>query len=166
MLSSLFALSLSLGSLVNPIQDTQIDRIRVKGLTELGAYSLLNELTTKIGGRLSGSPEAARAVAWVEREMRDIGLQNIHQIPCMVPHWVRGKTEKASMVGKGALSISALGGSVATPKGGIEAEVVEVHSLEEAAELGERGKGRIVFFNRGFDPTLAGCPPASRPLRQ
>lgn len=126
-------------------------------MADLGAYKMLTELCTNIGPRLSGSPEAERAVVWVEKQMRTIGLENIQRVPCMVPHWVRGKPESATMKAAGTktrLSICALGGSVATPKGGLEADVVEVHSLKEAEELGERGRGKIVFFNRGFDPTL------------
>ncbi|MCH7905227.1 MAG: M20/M25/M40 family metallo-hydrolase [Armatimonadetes bacterium] len=134
------------------------DRLLARGLTDLGAYEMLYELCTTIGGRLSGSPEAARAVIWTALQMDEIGLSNIRQIRCMVPHWVRGATERAAIIVSDdrvhGLSICALGGSVGTPVGGIEAEVVEVKSLEEAENLGERGKGKIVFFNRGFDPTL------------
>ena len=130
------------------------DRVLKRGLTDLGAYRYLSELTEKIGGRLSGSPEAAKAVAWGQSVMRELGFQNVRLVPCMVPHWVRGKKQDARLNGSTRLSICALGGSVATPPGGIEAEVVEVHSLKEAKALGERGRGRIVFFNRPFDPTL------------
>ncbi len=51
-----------------------------------------------------------------------------------------------------ALSALALGGSVGTPTGGIEAPVIEVDSLEQVEALGEAGvQGRIVFFNRALD---------------
>ena len=36
--------------------------ITERGLAELGAYAVLKELTTGVGNRLSGSPNAARAV--------------------------------------------------------------------------------------------------------
>ncbi len=137
----------------NPNADA-ILAMRKKGLTELGAYSMLDELTSKIGGRVSGSPEAAKAVLWVVKKLEQMGAENVQQMPCMVPHWVRGKGERATLNTVHPLSITALGGSVGTPKGGIDAELVEVQSLKEAEELGERGKGKIVFFNRPFDPTL------------
>ncbi|MCH7945874.1 MAG: M20/M25/M40 family metallo-hydrolase [Armatimonadetes bacterium] len=139
-------------------RQAEVDRILARGLTDLGAFEMLTELCTQIGGRLSGSPEAARAVEWIEGVMSDIGLQNIRQIPCMVPHWVRGERERATMtvgIRSAGLAVCALGGSVGTRAGGVEAEVVEVHSLEEAENLGERGKGKIVFFNRALDATLA-----------
>lgn len=128
-----------------------------RGLSDLGAFAMLHELTTQIGPRLSGSPGADRAVAWTERVMIRAGLTNVRLVPCMVPKWVRGDREFAAMsVGerKLALNVCALGGSVGTPSGGVEAEVIEVHSLAEAEALGDRGKGKIVFFNRGFDPRL------------
>ncbi len=148
--------SLLLAAMLLVHQNAVPDRVMAVGLSDLGAYRMLHELCTTIGGRLSGSPEAAKAIDWVKAQMEEIGLVNIGEVPCMVPHWVRGKGESALIVGarNGRLSIAALGGSVGTPKGGIEAEVVEVHSLAEAEALGEKGKGKIVFFNRGFDPKL------------
>jgi len=73
----------------------------------------------------------------------------------MVPHWVRGAKEEAYIIdGKNKIHvpITALGMSVATPNGGLTAEVIEVHSLKQLDTLGEAGiKGKIVFFNRPFD---------------
>ena len=43
---------------------------------------------------------------------------------------------------------------VATSKGGITAEVVEVHNFDELKALGNAAKGKIVFFNRPFDRSL------------
>ena len=151
MLSFVVALALSHQS--GPLEDTIVS-IRKKGLTELGAFSMLTDLTTNVGARVSGSPEAAKAVKWVKGQLKQMGVSNVSEIACMVPHWTRGKGEHATMDGMTKLSICALGGSVATPHAGVEAEVIEVHSLKEAEALGDKAKGKIVFFNRGFDPTL------------
>ena len=56
MLSTLVAFALS--AQIDPMADT-IASIRRKGLTELGAYSLLTDLTVKVGARVSGSEGAA-----------------------------------------------------------------------------------------------------------
>ncbi|MCK7583568.1 MAG: M20/M25/M40 family metallo-hydrolase [Chromatiales bacterium] len=53
------------------------------------------------------------------------------------------------------LAVAALGGSVGTPPGGIAAPVVEVLSVDEAAALGPKAAGKIVFFNRPMDRRLA-----------
>jgi len=121
------------------------------------AYTTLTELTTKIGSRLSGSPNAAKAVAWAKDKMEQFGLEQVHLEPCMVPHWVRGETEKAAIIPSGEeripVAITALGGSVATPEEGITAGVVEVHTFQELHEMGTAAQGKIVFFNRPFDKT-------------
>ncbi len=128
-----------------------------KGMREMGAYSMLQELTSKVGARLSGSPEAAKAVAWGKAKMEQLGFQNVRLVPCMVPHWVRGNKESLSMTGPDgkriSLSGTALGMSVGTPAKGITAEVVEVKSVEEAAKLGAKAKGKIVLFNGPMDAT-------------
>jgi carboxypeptidase Q len=132
------------------IEDT-IAAMRKKGLAELGAYSMLKDLTKNVGSRLSGSAGAAKSIVWVKNNLTKMGATNVGEIACMVPYWTRGKGENAVMNSKTKLSICALGGSVATPKTGIEAEVIEVYSLKEAEQLGDKGKGKIVFFNRPFD---------------
>ena len=89
--------------------------------------------------------------------MNTIGLDSVWLQPVIVPHWVRGEKEIARYTTNGIqknVPICALGFSVATPKTGVIAEVIEVKSLEEAQALGEKMKGKIVFFNRSFDNTL------------
>lgn len=138
-------------------RDPFVDALLKRGMTDLGAHRMLTELTTKVGPRLSGSPGAAKAVEWTKRVMAEIGLENIREVPCMAPRWVRGNREAATLVtgsGQSKLSVAALGHSVGTAAGGIEAEVVEVKSLDEARNLGEKGRGKIVFFNRPMDASL------------
>ncbi|NVK52933.1 MAG: M20/M25/M40 family metallo-hydrolase [Flavobacteriaceae bacterium] len=121
------------------------------------SYNWLKDLTTNIGGRMSGSPEAAMAVKWGERVMKEVGLDSVWLQPAIVPHWVRGEKEVAYFVSNGKktdMAICALGGSVATPNNGVMAEVIEVKTIKEAQELGEKARGKIIFFNRPFDNTL------------
>src|SRR3989339_1265774 len=40
------------------------------------SYTLLNDLVTKVGNRLSGSPANAKAVAWARNAMERLGLEN------------------------------------------------------------------------------------------
>lgn len=121
------------------------------------AYDALFDLTTKIGSRLSGSPQAAKAVEWAKNKMMEFGLEGVHLEACMVPHWVRGGVEEGAILlpsGKRVpINITALGGSIATPVQGVTAEVIEVHSFDEVRALGPRGRGKIIFFNRPFDKT-------------
>jgi carboxypeptidase Q len=122
------------------------------------AYEMLSDLCTNVGHRLSGSPAAAKAVQWAEKKMQELGFDNVHLEPVMVPHWVRGPFERAYVFDPSGkrenLAITALGGTIGTPKGGITAEVLEVKSFEELHKLGEKAKGKIVFFSRPMDRTL------------
>ncbi len=139
------------------IDSTNIKQIFNSALTEGKSYEWLRDLTQNVGGRLSGSPEAQKAVEWGERVMKEVGLDSVWLQPVMVPHWVRGEKEEAYYTVNGKkndVPICALGFSIATPKNGVTAEVIEVKSLEEAEALGDKMKGKIVFFNRPFDNTL------------
>ena len=121
------------------------------------SYEWLRDLTSNIGGRMSGSPEAAMAVKWGEKVMKEVGLDSVWLQPAIVPHWVRGEKEIANYTINGKkvnMAVAALGSSIATPSNGITAEVVEVKSIKEAEELGQKLRGKIVFFNRPFDDTL------------
>ncbi len=128
-----------------------------KAMRENQAIKILERIVS-VGPRLSGSPQAAAAVELTRQMMQDFGFEEVHLEPVQVPRWVRGPVEKALIVnsrtlGTVPLAITALGGSGATPAGGLTAEVVEVHSLADARELGSRLQGKIVFFNRPMDPT-------------
>ena len=119
-------------------------------------YQNLHYLCKNIGQRLSGSANAQKAVDWSKKLMDTYGFDKVYLQPCMVPHWVRGEKEQAKIINGTVeipVKIVALGMSVATPAGGLTAEVIEVHSLAELAALGSAVvKGKIVFFNRAFDP--------------
>ena len=128
-------------------------------LTNGKSYEWLDYLSNNIGGRLSGSLNAERAVNWTKSELELLGLDKVWLQPVMVPKWVRGAPEFAyieSEPGKTTkVNITALGGSIATPLVGLKANIVEVKSFEELKKLGkDKIKGKIVFFNRPMDPTL------------
>ncbi|HEY1547891.1 MAG TPA: hypothetical protein VGG28_08725, partial [Kofleriaceae bacterium] len=98
-----------------------------------GAYEKLSVLTDTIGHRLSGSPELDKAIAWAAQTMKDDG-ESVHTEKVMIPHWVRGAESAAIITPTArALHLIGLGGSVATPKGGITAPLVVVHDWQELA---------------------------------
>jgi Zn-dependent M28 family amino/carboxypeptidase len=136
-----------------------IRKIYDEVLTNSECYKNLAYLCSNIGGRLSGSPEAAKAVEWGKLVMEGLKLNRIELQPVTVPHWVRGDKEQAFIINpttgaRQETQICALGGSIATPQAGIEAEVIEVMNFEELEKLGtEKLKGKIVFYNRPMDPT-------------
>jgi hypothetical protein len=136
--------------------EAMLKQIYKVALTESKAYPWLDDLSNKIGHRLSGSSGAAKAVTYTKEQMELLGLDKVYLQEVMVPQWVRGEKEVAYLqVGKQKKSfpICALGMSVATPKNGLLANVIEVKSLEELKALGiEKVKGKIIFFNRPMNP--------------
>jgi hypothetical protein len=123
------------------------------------AYDWLDYLTNQIGGRLSGSLNAERAVEWSKKELEKLSLDKVWLQPVLVPKWVRGPKEFALIETEPGVTfnvpITALGGSVATPSVGLKAQVVEVQNFEELAVLGrENIDGKIVFFNRPMQADL------------
>lgn len=136
--------------------EAMLKQIYKVALTESKAYPWLDDLSNKIGHRLSGSSGAAKAVTYTKEQMELLGLDKVYLQEVMVPKWVRGEKEVAYLqVGKQKKSfpICALGMSVATPKNGLLANVIEVKSLEELKALGtEKVKGKIIFFNRPMNP--------------
>lgn len=139
--------------------EKQIKAIYDKALTDGKAYDWLDHLSNQIGGRLSGSVQAQQAVEYTKAQLDLLGLDRVWLQPVMVPKWMRGTLEFAYFETKPGLTtnvpICALGGSVATPDGGLKASVVEVDGIEDLEKLGkEKIAGKIVFYNRPMDPTL------------
>jgi len=141
---------------------SDLQKIQKEALTDDFALDQIAYLTYNIGPRLSGSPQAQRAVEYVADEMRKLGL-DVRLQKVMVPHWVRGietgeLTEWNGMA-KGTTQkvvLTALGGSVATPENGLTANIVVVGGWDELNALGRKGvEGKIVLFNTKFDRELA-----------
>jgi carboxypeptidase Q len=120
----------------------------------------LSYLCDRIGNRLSGSQGLEKAIAWAAAQMKADGLVNVATPLVKVPHWVRG-AESAALIEPVAhpLTMLGLGGSVATPKKGITAEVLTVSSFEELEKKGRDAvQGKIVLFNvpyEGYGRTVA-----------
>lgn len=127
------------------------DRIIAAATADSAAWNKLAELTDTFGNRLSGSDALERAIDWIIAQMKKEGLENVRGEPVMVPHWVRGQ-ERAELRQPRYqnLPMLGLGGSVATPPGGIEAEVVVVSSFDELKQRGADVRNRIVLFDVPF----------------
>ena len=115
------------------------------------AWELIESLTTDIGPRPVGSPAMQRARDWALARMQALGFANVHAEPFVKEHaWARG-AESASVVAPVTrpLALLGLGGSVPTPEGGIDAEVVVFPTFEalQAAPPGSLA-GRIAVVNQ------------------
>ncbi|HEY2472858.1 MAG TPA: M20/M25/M40 family metallo-hydrolase [Terracidiphilus sp.] len=139
-----------------------MDKLRDAAMKSDYAYDELRHLTDNIGPRLSGSPQAEKAVEWVAEQMRAQGAE-VTLEKAEVPHWVRGAETAELTAWPGQpegttqkILLTALGGSVATPPEGITAQVVVVDNWDQLHALpGGAVKGKILLFNHPFDKELA-----------
>lgn len=150
-------------------QDTDslfIRKIADEILTNGKAYSNLYELTKKIGGRLTGSPQMYKAEAWGLATLKKSGADKAWLQECMVPHWVRGGKDKAearynaalpgarnTQMQRKELDVLALGNSLGTGPRSVSAEVIRVNSFAELEAKKDEVKGKVVFYNYKFNDT-------------
>ncbi|UCG85819.1 MAG: M20/M25/M40 family metallo-hydrolase [Gemmatimonadota bacterium] len=134
------------------------DRIIAAALGDSSAYERLTQLVDQFGHRFSGSENLELALDWILAEMERDGLENVRGEPVMVPRWVRGAESVELLEPRHKnLPMLGLGGSIATPHGGITAELLVVESFAELTERAAEARGRIVLFNApwdGYGPTV------------
>lgn len=139
-----------------PLSDAVIDgaaAVRDRALEENRAHATLSALLTEVGPRFAGTHGDQAAIGWALRALRDAGLDNVRAEPVEVPRWVRGHiaVEITAPFPQSLVAV-ALGGSVGTPDGGIEAPVLMVADLDELRSLSENAvAGKIVFFNKRME---------------
>ncbi|MDG2431172.1 MAG: peptidase M28 family protein, partial [Flavobacterium sp.] len=152
----LLAILLNGCSLFAQVSEEQtIKGIYKSALTNGKCYTWLDHLSNQIGSRLSGSTNADKAVVYTKAQLESLGFDKVYLQEVMVPKWVRGEKETAYIINnktKINVPICALGGSIATAKNGLTAEVIEVQGIEELARFGSQLKGKIVFYNRPMNP--------------
>jgi carboxypeptidase Q len=118
----------------------------------------LRRLTDEIGGRISGSPEMARAIEWGVAGFRAAGV-DVHTETYNLPvAWAEGDSRlEISGPEKFPVSFVSLGLSPATPAGGIEAPVVDIQhgSEQDFANAGSSVKGAILIVHTNVSTTWA-----------
>jgi carboxypeptidase Q len=118
----------------------------------------LRRLTDEIGGRVSGTPQMARAVQWGVAAFRAAGI-DVHTEKYQLPlSWSEGDT-RLELLGelKFPLRAVSLGWSPATPPGGVEANVVDVGfgTPEDFAAAGAQIKGALLLVHTNLGSTWA-----------
>jgi hypothetical protein len=127
-------------------------------LTSKDAYTNLEYLCTQTSGRLIGSEASLIAQQYMKDYFEKLGADNVRFQEFRSPAW---KCDSAAVFilsedgRKIPLATDALGPSPATHGKGITAEVIEVKGLEEVEAFGrDKIEGKIVFYNRPWDPTF------------
>jgi carboxypeptidase Q len=131
------------------------------GTMETHTYQYLEELSDDIGARVTGSPEAAAAIAWGAAKMKTIGLENVHTESWQLFRgWTRisADAEIVAPVHRRVM-VDSLGWVGSTAPGGVEAQVVAVNSYDLENEIKENAakwRGKVLLV------THKGTPPADR----
>ncbi|MEM6947260.1 MAG: M28 family peptidase [Pseudomonadota bacterium] len=140
---------------VRAVAETLIDKALAG--EEVG-LAFTEDLTTEIGPRLAGSDAEARARDWAVAELTALGFSEVAVEDFAIPFWSRIIDEaEVTAPAPQPLVITALGGSAATPNGGVTAELVRFERLGEleAASVAEVS-GRIVFLDEPMTRTMDG----------
>ncbi len=143
-----------------PVEDSlNIRKFYDVSLLHGKSYEWLDHLSNKIGGRLSGSVNAERAVRYTREQLEQLELDKVWLQPVRVPKWTRGIQEYAYIQVEGGnttvVNIAALGGSEPTPRTGLRAQVIEVQGVEDLQNYPrEMIEGKIVFYNKAMEPDL------------
>jgi carboxypeptidase Q len=152
-----FAFAVILGLLATPVAADSMDdtaaALRDSALKSDIAYDFVRDLTTEVGPRLVGSPGDKRAVDWAVARLTALGFDTVRTQAFEADGWIRGvETAELTAPFPQKLVVTALGGSVATPPGGLEAELAVFGSYETflKAPAGSL-KGKIVVVTQ---PTI------------
>jgi carboxypeptidase Q len=144
-----------------PVSPQTLEEIRAAAMSSNWAWEQLAHLTDTIGPRLSGSPGLGAAIVQVGDAARSLGARVTIQ-KVAVPHWVRGEEEAQLLDYPGrpagvtqALHITALGGSAATPREGLTADIIVVRDVEDLQTRAADVPGKVVLFEARFDQRLA-----------
>lgn len=129
------------------------ESLRDSALQGTRAYEIVSSLTTEVGPRPAGSEAFQRAVVWGVRTLNDLGFQNVRAEKVTLPHWDIGTGEgRITAPWPQPMVLAALGGSEPTPDAGIDADVVQVASLDALKAIDPaKVKGKIVFINKRME---------------
>src|SRR6266851_6382148 len=118
----------------------------------------LRRLTDEVGGRVTGSPEMAKAIKWAVAAFRAEGV-DVHTEKYTLPlTWSEGETRLELLRPvKFPARLVAVGWSPATPAGGIEANLVDIGygNEQDFARAGAAVKGAILLAYSDLGSTWA-----------
>ncbi len=123
------------------------------------AWDFVEGVTTEVGPRQAGTEAEARGREWAMAWLNAHGFENVADEPFEMNTWVPGDIARARVTAPFAqdMVILPLGNSVATPAGGMEAEVVFFRSADElrAAPDGSL-TGKIAYISHQMRPAMDG----------
>jgi Zn-dependent M28 family amino/carboxypeptidase len=111
----------------------------------------LTYLTTRIGPRLTGSPQLDQASHWTEEQFKIVGGENVHLESWTIANsWTRGtSTGRVTSPASHELTLASLGWSPAT-NGTVKAEVIGIDAskIEDLDKYKGKLAGKIILLGR------------------
>lgn len=121
-------------------------------------YEDLRVLCKTVGHRLSGSPQAEKAVVWAQQTLKDAGADTVWLQPVDVPVWIRGAEYFKVQVNEGSwidMPVLSLGNTEGSGGVALSKEVVCVGDFAAFDSLPASAvKNKIIFFNYKFRQDL------------
>jgi len=131
-------------------------KIAGEGMLDSHAFQYLTELSDDVGARVTGSPQAQKAVEWGQAKMRTMGLENVHAEKWQLWRgWTRGTAQAELLTPiRRPLHVDAMGWTGSTRAGGAEGDVVEVNMFDLDNELKNVGKlnGKVALVVTRGEP--------------
>jgi carboxypeptidase Q len=137
-----------------------LTKIAGEGMMNSHAFEYLTELSDNVGARVTGTPEAQKAIDWGIAKMRGIGLENVHAEKWQLWRgWQRG-TADAELLSptRHKLHIDAMGWTGSTPTSGVEGDIVPVNLFDLDQEMKDisRLKGKVALVVARGSPKKGG----------
>ena len=103
-----------------------LTKIAGEGMMNSHAFEYLTELSDNVGARVTGTPEAQKAIDWGIAKMRGIGLENVRAEKWQLWRGWRRGTADAEVITpiRHKLHVDAMGWTGSTAPGGVEGEIV------------------------------------------
>ena len=143
---------------LDPVIESTAKALIEMAETDTLGLKFVEDLTTEVGQRLAGSDTEAKARDWSVNELTELGFDEVRIEPFEIPFWSR-KSEAVAVVSPSPqpLVATALGGSAATPQGGVSGPVIRFESLADlrAAPISQVD-GRVVFIDETMIKTMDG----------
>src|SRR5438270_4644299 len=127
-----------------------LTKIAGEGMMNSHVFEYLTELSDTVGARVTGTPEAQKAIDWGIAKMRGIGLENVHAEKWQLWRgWKRGSADGELITPiRHKLHVDAMGWTGSTPAAGAEGEIVPVNLYDLDREIKDAGrlKGKNVLI--------------------
>ena len=135
----------------NPDRSRDLNAVKAEAQRHPRSFTFLQDLTDRIGPRLTGSSQEAKAGEWALQTMRAIGLQNVHGEPWQLERgWRRGYA-RCELLAPFPLELRVVsyGWTGSTAKRGITAEIVRLDSDaldQEVRKNSGAWAGKVLFL--------------------